>query len=462
MSKLNYLSFRIAQAPTSSSSEQRPGSRPSAPRLAPVSALHTAHAVMLRRAKDRGTELLAEGKLEAALAAFQEVVKAAPGEPLHRQKVAEVLQRLGRTTEAIAEYEEAAEMWARTGWLLRAIALCKVILQLDPGHTRTQSLLATLHTRREHSRSQAQRQEPSAPVPPGLLQRRPTLVPVSASSREPMSPIPFFSSLGREVFLEVLAGVERRVCKPGELIVQEGSPGTSMFIIVEGEVKVVRKGLASQPLMLAKMGEGEFFGEMALLYEGTRLSTVVATSECVLLEFSRKRMETIAARFPQLNEVVQRLYRQRLLANALRSNPLFAAWPEDLQQAVSEAFSPVSVAEGEEILTRGKPAQALYLVLRGRCVAFHQHVDGHETPYPEMAEGDLFGEISLFRSKLATASVRATTSCVLLKLDPTSLERLLPHHPMLRQELQRLGAERMLRTTMLLCGRPIHVGDTRV
>jgi hypothetical protein len=33
---------------------------------------------------------------------------------------------------------------------------------------------------------------------------------------------------------------------------------------------------------------------------------------------------------------------------------------------------------------------------------------------------------------------------------------------MLHKELKRLGAERMLRTTMLLCGRPIHLGDARV
>jgi ABC-type uncharacterized transport system ATPase subunit len=49
----------------------------------------------LRHAKDRGTELLAQGLLEEALAAFLEVVKAVPDEPIHRQKVAEVLQRMG-------------------------------------------------------------------------------------------------------------------------------------------------------------------------------------------------------------------------------------------------------------------------------------------------------------------------------------------------------------------------------
>jgi cAMP-dependent protein kinase regulator len=418
---------------------------------------------LLRRAKDTATALLAQGELAAALELFQAVAKKSPQEPMWRQKVAEILQRLGRTNAAIAEYEAVAETWAKTGWLLRAIAVCKVILQLDPQHTRTQALLADLNARREHSHGLAATQERPTAIPPGLARARHSQqATVDGAPLEPMPPIPFFSSLGREVFLEVLAGVERRLYVPGALIVREGEPGRSMFIIVEGEVSVMRQGEDGQPVTLATMGEGELFGELALLSEGPRLSSVVATKETVLLEFTRERMESIAARYPQLAEVLQRLYEERLLANVLRSNPLFAGWPESVRKSVAASFTPVSVQAGEEILSRGQPSHALYLVLRGRCAVFHQHVDGHETPYPDMIEGDVFGEISMLRSKLVTASVRATTPCLLLKLERAVLDQLLPYHPLMAKELQRLGAERMLRTTMLLCGRPIHLGDTRV
>jgi cAMP-dependent protein kinase regulator len=156
------------------------------------------------------------------------------------------------------------------------------------------------------------------------------------------------------------------------------------------------------------------------------------------------------------------LDQQQLLANILLSNPLFAGWPKELRHTVTQALIPISVQAGEEILSQGQPVHAIYLLLRGRCAAFHQHVDGRETPYPEMAEGAVFGEISLMRGTVATASVRATTPCVLLKVERALLEQYLPLHPMLHKELKRLGAERMLRTTMLLCGRPIHLGDARV
>ncbi len=407
----------------------------------------------LRQAKDTGAEMLVAGNLEAALAAFQQVARALPDEPAWRQKVAEVLQRLGRKGEAVAEYQATAEAWARTGWLLRAIALCKVILQLDAGHTRTQSLLADLYSRRAQARP-AVGSEPAvaAPAAPAPVEAAPLRLP----------PFPLFSALAHDVFLELLAGLERRVFQPGDVIVREGEPGHSMFVIVEGGADVVRQGEEGQGTVVAHMGEGEFFGEIALVSEGRRLASVVASGRTVLLEVTRQRMADIVSRHPAVGEVVQEFYRERLLTNVLRSNPLFAGIPEAPRRALAEAFTPHTVQPGEQILSRGQAATGLFLLLRGRCTVFHAHVDGRETPYPDMREGDVFGEVSLLRSGLVTASVRAATPCVLLKLERDAFEAILERYPELRAELQQLTADRLRRTAQLLTGRPVHPGDARV
>lgn len=404
----------------------------------------------LRQAKDRGAEMLMAGNLEAALAAFQQVARALPGEPLWRQKVAEVLQRLGRKGEAIAEYQATAEEWARTGWMLRAIALCKVILQLDAGHTRTQSLLADLYARRAQARP--------------AVGSEPTVAPVAAAPMEALKlpPFPLFSALAHDVFLELLAGLERRVFQPGDLIVREGEPGHSMFVIVEGGADVVRQGEEGQGTTVAHMGEGEFFGEIALVAEARRLATVVASGRTVLLEVTREKMAEIIARHPSVGEVVQEFYRERLLRNVMRSNPLFSGVPEEPRRALAESFTPLTVKQGEQVLSRGQAAPGLFLLLRGRCEVFHAHVDGRETPYPDMREGDVFGEVSLLRSGLVTASVRAATPCMLLKLGRETFDALLEKHPELRAELKRLSEDRLKRTAQLLSGRPVHPGDARV
>jgi hypothetical protein len=143
----------------------------------------------LREAKDRGARLYAEGKLEAALAAFQQVVKAAPQEIIYRHKVAEVLQRLGRKSEATAEYLAEAEAWARTGWLLRAIAACKVILQFDPEHSGGKKFLAELYDRRDRPRS--------APVPVLLASAEKPVEAQGGGEAQPPGPMPLFSALSR-------------------------------------------------------------------------------------------------------------------------------------------------------------------------------------------------------------------------------------------------------------------------
>ena len=274
----------------------------------------TSAGVSPREAKNRGTELLLQGDLEGALVPFQAAAALAPEDAACRQKVAEILQRLGRTREATAEYEVAARIWDEQGWMLRAMGLCKVILQLDPDHSRARVLLSDLRARR------------GLPEP-------------GSEARPAKRPAPEASS---------------------------------------------------------------------------------------------------------------RVLRPEVVAHLLRPHPLFARMAPRLLQLVGEAFKPCAMDAGETILTRGAPAQALYLLLRGRCEVFHQHLDGHETAYPDLVEGDVFGEVALLRSKLVTASVRAKTSCLLLKLDRQAFEQLVTAEPELRRDLQRLGAERLCRTALLL------------
>ncbi|QSQ26360.1 cyclic nucleotide-binding domain-containing protein [Pyxidicoccus parkwayensis] len=291
---------------TSASASLLPSSSPR-PEPAPV-------ATSPREAKNLGTELLVAGDLEGALAAFQEAVTLAPEDVSCRQKVAEVLQRLGRIREATAEYEAAARLWDEQGWMLRAMGLCKVILQLDPDHPRAAALLADLRARRGLP-------EPGGEAPP-VKRLRPHTPP--------------------------------------------------------------------------------------------------------------------------------RVLRPEVVAQLLRPHPLFSRLEPRLLLLVAEAFKPHLVDAGEPILMRGDPARALYLLLRGRCEVFHQHLDGHESAYPDLIEGDVFGEVALLRSKLVTASVRAKTACLLLKLDRQAFEQLVSAEPELRRDLQRLGAERLCRTALLL------------
>jgi tetratricopeptide (TPR) repeat protein len=109
----------------------------------------------LRLLKDRAADLAARGKLDGAADLYRDVLAQDPRDVSSRQKLAELLRRAGRINEAIPLFTDVADRFARDGHLLKAIAICKTILELDPAHVATQAVLADLYSRARRSRAGA-------------------------------------------------------------------------------------------------------------------------------------------------------------------------------------------------------------------------------------------------------------------------------------------------------------------
>ena len=240
-----------------------------------------------------------------------------------------------------------------------------------------------------------------------------------------------------------------RFLQAGQVVVKEGDPGRSMFVVLEGRVAVARQAEGQQPVVVGELGAGEFFGELALLTGAPRTASVVAVEDAVVLELSQSGREVLTD-YGVEGEKLERAARERLMADALRSNPLLSTLSPESRAQLGAAFVPVTVQPGETLLTRGQPGDALYLLLRGECEVFHTHEDGRHSPLATLKEGALFGEISLLRSRLATATVRTLTPCTLLKLDREAFEKSILVQPNVRGALVRLGLERLKQTVKVM------------
>lgn len=94
---------------------------------------------------------------------------------------------------------------------------------------------------------------------------------------------PLFEMLS-PVELDRLAELARtRHCAPGEVIFAEGDLGDSLFVVVDGQVEVVRDGA---PRALAVLSPPEFFGEMGLIDKDYRSATVRARTQAHLLQLT--------------------------------------------------------------------------------------------------------------------------------------------------------------------------------
>jgi CRP/FNR family transcriptional regulator, cyclic AMP receptor protein len=101
---------------------------------------------------------------------------------------------------------------------------------------------------------------------------------------------PFFGGLS-DASLDLLVAmlVERRF-DAGAIVVAEGEPGRSMFIVHAGKLVVSRLGDSGHVIRMAGLEPGDFFGEMTLIEMQNRSATVVAESPTMLYELTAQKL----------------------------------------------------------------------------------------------------------------------------------------------------------------------------
>lgn len=578
----------------------------------------------IRKLKENASRLIAKGKLADAAEEYAKIVRSDPRDLTARQKLAEIYARMGKVPEAVREYQSVAGGYAADGLLLKAIAVCKIILQIDPSHKETQHILADLSTKRRGesaavempramssalgsgqkrsaseirgvpaSQLQPQRVPGGGAVGGGLPGKNaagpqnpvvihdvaerpvrktdgaealgrgvgtsaaelaasaaraaaiaalepppstghggtdvddlgidvtfdsgegaPVVVDVMADAGDPgapivvgsslsgegvpvvvgaslshedagvpsassgadlpadlppdeplesadddadiielteparveldrVPPIPLFSDLPRDAFIALTERMDLRVAGQGDVLVQEGEPGSSMFIIIQGTVLVKRPDLSGGgDIILAELSDGAFFGEMALLSDAPRMATVVCADDTMLFEISRELLADITREHPSVGEVMKRFHKNRLITNLLKTSPIFQPFSTKDKKDLIEKFKSRAVDDGAYLITREHPGEGLYVLLSGRCAVLDRHDDGKEVLLAELKEGDVFGEMSMLWHKKTCASVKAVTPCVVLRLPREAFNEVIMTHPQILETLTALSERR--------------------
>src|SRR5205814_2978384 len=99
----------------------------------------------LRKLKDAAAQAVEKARWKRAAELYDEISRAAPEDAGALHRGGEALRRLGRNAEAVERFCREAALYAKQGFLLKAIAVCKLILELEPEHSATQHQLAQLY-----------------------------------------------------------------------------------------------------------------------------------------------------------------------------------------------------------------------------------------------------------------------------------------------------------------------------
>ena len=122
---------------------------------------------------------------------------------------------------------------------------------------------------------------------------------------------PLFRELSRNELGELAKASEDLEVGEGKVLTREGDLGREFFVIVEGDVSVTKEGTE-----IRRLGPGDFFGEIALVYESPRrTATVTAASPLRFFVLTRQSFRSLLEKQPEIEEKVMAALEERLGAD---------------------------------------------------------------------------------------------------------------------------------------------------
>lgn len=416
-----------------------------------------------RELKDKASQLFSKGKFAKAAESYEEFCTLDPKDHLARMRAGDAWLKAGKKDKAVGAYTVAAQGYAKDGFLPRAIAASKRVLEVDPSQTHVQTMLATLYAQKNGPRKVENAEAPPLkPVeraeftelefdPDSLLQSIEAEAAgsgievelddelhvdvVDASGLLPK--VPLFSDLSEEAFIALFERCPLQFFDPGQRIVGQGDKADAFFVICAGQVKVFRQDENGARKALATLDEGNFFGEMALLSDSPRGASVEAVVETQVLVISAPILRELAEQYPTLVGALRKFCRQRLLMNLMNHAALFSSFNRDDRRELVQKFRAREAAKGEVLLKEGELSDGLYVVLSGEVEVVSQ---GNRVA--TLKESQIFGERSLLMRSPAAASVIAARRTSLLRLPKQDFDVLILSHPQVLEHVSTLVDER--------------------
>jgi len=289
--------------------------------------------------KDRLTNELSKyvglGQWAKAVQTLESLIQLEPTNTHYYLRMGDYSVKAGNKAGAIKRYYEAADMYVKAGFSVKAIATYKMILKISPGETQATVLMKSVNTVSGGIAFDAGVSEP--PPEPHTLNENPDHAPAIAEpepkqavpAEEAFSSLPeeltanldaepiavmnltqkknidqLFASFTQEEFGAIVDKLEPLEFMDGERIIAEGDQGNGMYLITRGSGKVV-KDHKGQEAELCELGEGEFFGELSLLTGGSRSASVFAKGETEVLRLKSSDLFEVIKQYPRLESVLE-------------------------------------------------------------------------------------------------------------------------------------------------------------
>lgn len=251
--------------------------------------------------RDQVEEHVARGEYDKAAQLLRQRLADEPTSIYLRQRLAEVLEADGHTTDAIPILLELVDEHAEGGYVARSLALLKKVRRMDP-KLEVDDRLSVL-------KSSSEDEDQSVDNHSGFATSEIVLSDwvAEAEIRDDFHWSPLLSELSEQELSSVFGELRLVVKNPGAIIYATGEPGGGLFVLASGRARVYKvddKGRCHQVRMLKG---GDFFGIDSVLNRGPRRHTVTAAEPCELLEMDRGLFDRLTVLYPKIRTQVERM-----------------------------------------------------------------------------------------------------------------------------------------------------------
>ena len=440
--------------------------------------------------KQKAAEYAQREKFEKAINIYYSLLQDAPEDTGLLLKIGNIHQTIGQENAAINVYLQVLETYYSRQMYQQGIAVCRMILAVDPLHILAQQRLVEMYTKvygglpkkrgdtivppafvaEDETLSISPGDEQQAASSTGIEKRSDSWSPVDVvfSNTDAAPPelddgtfpvvgnsvnmlsdeeshdgavefsaedcllvesfpeIPLFAPIDKNELTRIVHCSPLVRFNQNDFILKEGQAGDSFYVILSGSVQVLKGDLMKS---VARLGAGACFGEMALFGPKARRASVLAVEPTVLLEIGRAEIEELQNRFPSIRRTLRRYVKERLLDNLLVTSALFSPFSDDIHSALRSRFQPEEFIPFETIFRRGEEVAFLYLIVDGRAEVLLDIPKQRRQLIRTMGIGEIFGEIPLLTDSSSKVTIRAKGRLSTLCLSKKEFKSLMKRHP---------------------------------
>jgi CRP-like cAMP-binding protein len=266
-----------------------------------------------------------------------------------------------------------------------------------------------------------------------------------------IAPLPLFSALGKEALHDLLAAFDTVTVPAGHAVIREGEEEAAAYIVARGELEVSRRSSDSsgKPMVLARLGSGAFFGEMALLSQLPGAASVIATRPSILLVARRDALESVVDRHPEVATELAAHCRRQSVANLGWASPVVVAIPPRERATLVEHFETRMFEAGDRLVEAGEEALGLHLIVSGE-IGVVANESGERVLLATLAAGETVGEVELVLCKNSVADAVAIRPTATLFLPRDEFFALVQDHPAILHGLYGIAVRRHAETSLAL------------